>query len=251
MAAAPAAAQTADPGTGKVARAVRITGEPPHIDGHLDDPVWATAAWFSDFTEKVPVEGGVPTDRTEVAFAYDESALYVGARLYSSRVAEIPRPVTRRDQFSNAEYFIVALDPYHDKRTGYSFSISSGGVQGDSYHPQDEEDNRDPAFNPVWEAHILFDSLGWYVEMRIPFSQLRFNTQQDQVWGLNINRWRPGFNEDIYWVMIPLSTSGFFSHFGTLVGMDNIGSSRRARIHSLCGGNREHVRHPGRWKSVR
>jgi hypothetical protein len=228
--AAPATAQTADPGAGKVARAVRVVGPSPHIDGHLDDPVWATANWFSDFTQKVPVEGGVPTDRTEVAFAYDDAALYVGARLYSSRVAEIPRPVTRRDQFSNAEYFIVALDPYHDKRTGYSFSISSGGVQGDSYHPQDEEDNRDPAFNPVWEAQIQFDSLGWYVEMRIPFSQLRFNRQAVQEWGLNINRWRPGFNEDIYWVMIPLSTSGFFSHFGTLIGMDKIVPSRRAEV---------------------
>jgi hypothetical protein len=138
--------------------------------------------------------------------------------------------VTRRDQFSNAEYFIVALDPYHDKRTGYSFSISSGGVQGDSYHPQDEEDDRDPGFNPVWEAKISFDSLGWYAEMRIPFSQLRFNTQELQQWGLNINRWRPGFNEDIYWVMIPRSQSGFFSHFGTLEGMDNIVASRRAEF---------------------
>ena len=230
LVAAPLAGQAPDPGTGKVARAVPVVGPPPHIDGHLDDPVWATAAWFSDFTQKVPVEGGVPTDRTEVAFAYDENALYVGARLYSSRVARIPRPVTRRDQFSNAEYFIVALDPYHDKRTGYSFSVSSGGVQGDSYHPRDEEDNRDPAFNPVWESRISFDSLGWYVEMRIPFSQLRFNTQPVQQWGLNINRWRPGFNEDIYWVMIPVSQAGFFSHFGTLEGMENIAPSRRAEF---------------------
>ena len=228
--AAPASAQTADPGAGKVARAVPITGQAPHIDGHLDDPVWSTALWFSDFTEKLPTEGATPSDRTEVAFAYDEGALYVGARLYSARVSEIPRPVTRRDQFSNAEYFIVALDPYHDKRTGYSFSISSGGVQGDSYHPQDEEDDRDPGFNPVWEARISFDSLGWYAEMRIPFSQLRFNTQELQQWGMNINRWRPGFNEDIYWVMIPRSQSGFFSHFGTLEGMDNIVPSRRAEF---------------------
>ncbi len=227
---APAGAQAPDPGTGKVARAVEITGPSPHIDGKLNDPIWATALWFSDFTQKQPVEGGIPTDKTEVAFAYDDGALYVAARLWSTRVNEIPRPVTRRDQFSNAEYFIVALDPYRDKRTGYSFSVSSGGVQGDSYHPQDEEDNRDPAFNPVWESHITFDSAGWYVEMRIPFSQLRFNTQELQQWGMNINRWRPGFNEDIYWVMIPRSQSGFFSHFGTLEGMDNIVPSRRAEF---------------------
>jgi hypothetical protein len=230
LAALPLRAQTPDPGAGKVAHATLLTGSSPHIDGRLDEPFWTSAAWITDFTQKQPTEGGAPTDSTAVAFFYDNDALYVGARLWSGRVRDIPRPVTRRDQFSNGEYFIVALDPYHDKRTGYSFSVSSGGVMGDSYHPHDEEDNRDPAFNPVWQARISFDSLGWYAEMRIPFSQLRFNSQQVQQWGMNINRWRPGFNEDIYWVMIPQSQSGFFSHFGTLEGMENIVPSRRAEF---------------------
>ena len=226
----PLSAQAADPGAGKVARAVRLSGPGPHIDGHLDEPFWASAVWISDFTQKEPTEGGTPTDRTEVTFFYDDDALYVGARLWSSRVADIPRPVTRRDQFSNGEYFIISLDPYHDKRTGYSFSVSSGGGRGESYHPHDEEDNRDPAYNPVWDAHVMFDSLGWYVEMRIPFSQLRFNTQDVQTWGLNINRWRPAFNEDLYWVMIPRTQAGFFSHFGTLEGMDDVQARRTAEF---------------------
>lgn len=231
-------------GNGKVARAVRLSGAPPHVDGHLGDPAWAGGQWFSDFRQKDPVEGGTPTDRTEVAFLYDDDALYVGARLYSDRVAEIPRPVTRRDQFSNGEYFIVSLDPYRDKRTGYSFSVSSGGVMGDSYHPEDEEDYRDPAYNPVWEARISFDSLGWYVEMRIPFSQLRFNNQAVQEWGLNINRWRPGFNEDIYWVVISRTQSGFFSRFGTLQGMDDIQPRRSAEFIPYVAGSANFVGTP-------
>jgi len=224
------AAQAPNPGDGKVATATRLTSAAPHLDGHLDDAAWAGARWFSDFHQKDPVVNGTPTDSTYVAFLYDDDALYVGARLYSDRVAEIPRTVTRRDQFSNGEYFIVSLDPYHDKRTGYSFSVSSGGVIGDSYHPEDEEDHRDPAYNPVWQARISFDSLGWYVEMRIPFSQLRFNNQPVQEWGLNINRWRPGFDEDIYWVVIPRTQSGFFSRFGTLQGMDDIQPRRSAEF---------------------
>jgi len=232
------------PGAGKVARATRLSGGTIHVDGHLTEPQWATAAWFTDFKQKQPVEGGDPTDRTEVAFLYDDDAIYVGARLYSTRVGEIPRPVTRRDAFSNGEYFIVALDPYHDKRTGYSFSVSSGGVQGDSYHPEDEEDFRDPAFNPVWESRISFDSVGWYVEMRIPFSQLRFNKQDVQQWGMNINRWRPGFNEDIYWVVIPRSESGFFSRFGTLEGMDDIQPRRSAEFIPYVAGTADFVGEP-------
>ncbi len=240
----PPAPAEAVPASAKVARATRLTGTGIHVDGRLVEPEWATASWFSDFTQKEPVEGGTPTDRTEVAFFYDDDAIYVGARLYSTRVNEIPRPVTRRDQFTNAEFFIVALDPYHDKRTGYSFSVSSGGVRGDSYHPEDEENFRDPAFNPVWDAHVTFDSLGWYVEMRIPFSQLRFNRQDVQEWGLNINRWRPGFNEDIYWVMIPRKESGFFSRFGTLEGMDDIQPQRSAEFIPYVAGTADFVGQP-------
>jgi len=245
LAAAPLAAQAGDPGDGKVARADRIAGPPPHIDGDLDDAAWAGAQWVTDFHQKDPIVNGTPTDSTAVAFLYDNDALYVGARLWSSRVTEIPRPVTRRDQFSNAEYFIVSLDPYHDRRTGYSFSVSSGGVIGDSYHPEDEEDNRDPAYNPVWQARVSFDSLGWYVEMRIPFSQLRFNQQSPQAWGLNINRWRPAFNEDIYWVVIPRTQSGFFSHFGTLVGMNDIVPHRTAEFIPYIAGTASTVGAPG------
>ena len=245
LAAAPLAAQTANPGDGKVARAAHVPGPAPHIDGHLDDPAWATAQWFTDFAQKDPIVNGVPTDSTAVAFLYDSDARYVGARLWSGRVSEIPRPVTRRDQYSNSEYFIVALDPYHDLRTGYSFSVSSGGVLGDSYHPEDEEDNRDPAYNPVWQGRISFDSLGWYVEMRIPFSQIRFNKQAVQEWGLNINRWRPGFNEDIYWVVIPRTQSGFFSHFGTLTGMNDIQPRRTAEFIPYVAGTANFVGAPG------
>jgi len=241
---APLAAQAADPGDGKVAHADRVIGASPHVDGHLDDAAWATAEWFTDFAQKDPIVNGTPTDSTAVAFLYDDDALYVGARLYSGRVAEIPRPVTRRDQFSNSEYFIVSLDPYHDKRTGYSFNVSSGGVQGDSYHPQDEEDRRDPAYNPVWEAKISFDSLGWYAEMRIPFSQIRFNRQQVQEWGLNINRWRPSFNEDIYWVVIPRTQSGFFSHFGMLTGMNDIQPRRTVEFIPYVAGTADFVGAP-------
>ncbi len=240
----PLRAQTANPGDGKVAHATRLTTAAPHIDGHLGDSAWAGARWMSDFHQKDPVENGTPTDRTEVAFLYDDDALYVGARLYSDRVAEIPRSVTRRDQFSNGEYFIISLDPYHDKRTGYSFSVSSGGVQGDSYHPRDEEDRRDPAYNPVWEAKISFDSLGWYAELRIPFSQIRFNNQPVQKWGLNINRWRPGFDEDVYWVVIPRTQSGFFSRFGTLEGMDDIQPRRSAEFIPYVAGTANFVGTP-------
>ena len=84
VARAPLTAQAPDPGLGKVARAVPVTGQSPHIDGKLDDPVWLTALWFSDFTQKQPLEGGIPTDKTEVAFAYDDGAVKTHDRIIPS-----------------------------------------------------------------------------------------------------------------------------------------------------------------------
>ena len=208
----PARGQSA--GVSKRALASRITDRAPDVDGLVEDPAWRGAAWFSDFVEKEPVEGGAPRERTEVAFLYDDDALYVGARMQRSPTGELPHPVTRRDQFSNAEYLIISLDTYHDRRTGFSFGVTSGGVRSDYYHPSDAEDSRDFGFDPVWEARVALDSAGWTAEMRIPFSQLRFNNRPDQVWGLNINRWMPGSKEDIYWVMIPKQETGYFSRIG-------------------------------------
>ena len=225
-----AASQTSSYASTKQAQARRLTTQAPTVDGSLDDDVWKTAPWFSDFVQKEPVEGGEPPERTEVGFLYDDDALYVGARMWRSPTGELPHPVTRRDQFSNAEQLIISLDTYHDHRTGFTFCISSGGVRSDYYHPGDAEDYRDYGFDPVWEARVTLDSIGWSAEMRIPFSQLRFNSRQEQVWGLNINRWMPGSNQDIYWVMIPKQESGYFSRIGQLVGIEGIRPSRRLEV---------------------
>jgi hypothetical protein len=220
---------TTGPST-KHAEARPATSGPPRIDGKFDDPSWRDAAWFTDFQQKDPVELGVPAESTSVAFLFDDKALYVGARLYGRTPGDIVHSVTRRDQFSNAEHFIVILDPYLDRRTGYSFIVSAAGVRSDYYHPTDNEGSRDYGFNPVWEASVTRDSSGWFAELRIPFSQLRFTPGEAQTWGMNINRWMPGRNEDVYWVVIPRSETGFMSRFGTLTGIRGIQPSRRIEL---------------------
>ncbi len=224
-------AQTPTTGpSSKQAEARPVTGGAIRVDGHLDEAAWGDAAWFTDFQQKEPIEHGVPAESTAVAFLYDGDALYVGARLYGRKPGDITSTVTRRDQFSNAEHLIVILDPYLDRRTGFSFIVSAAGVRSDYYHPQDAEGSRDYGFNPVWDAAVTRDSTGWFAEMRIPFSQLRFTPGDTQVWGMNINRWMPGRNEDVYWVVIPKSETGFMSRFGTLTGIRGIKSSRRIEL---------------------
>lgn len=211
----------------KSARATRITGQAPRVDGVMEEAVWATATPITDFVAKLPVEGAEPTVRTEVRILYDHDALFVGARLQRPDPENIPTAVTRRDGSSNAEALVLSFDTYHDRRTAYSFSITSGGVRSDYYHGQDSQSDRQYEYDPIWSARARVDSAGWTAEMRIPFSQLRFGAM-NQAWGLEIERSIPDQNVDLYWVLIPRAydQSGFASFFGTLEGIENINTAR-------------------------
>jgi hypothetical protein len=202
----------------------------PKLDGKLDDAVWQTADFIDDFLQKDPVEGGQPTDRTEVAVIYDDKNLYIGARCYSSDPGSLRMHLDRRDRHGPAELFIVSIDSYFDRRTAYGFGVNTAGVQIDRYNPDDDEGWRDYTFDPVWVARTAVDSVSWTLEMRIPFSQLRFNDKPEQTWGINFNRWIPERNEDVFWVYVPRQERGWSSHFGHLKGLQGIKPSRRLEV---------------------
>ncbi len=217
--------------TSKTMRAYRIPPEGSiHVDGRLDDEVWRQAVFSSDFVQREPVEGAPPTDRTEVAFAYDGKNLYVGARMYSEDPKAIRAVMSRRDNDGNSERLIVSIDGYQDRRTAYSFAVTAAGVRLDWYHPSDRAFRRDRSFDPVWTAETEIDEEGWTAEMAIPFSQLRFRSGEEQTWGININRYIPTKNEDIFWISVPRDESGWSSWFGDLTGIQAITARRPVEL---------------------
>ena len=221
----------------KSARASRLSGPAPHIDGVLDDAAWATVPIISDFVQRDPDEGKAPTVMTQVRLLFDDDALYIAARMLRPDAKAIRRSVSRRDTDSDDEVFMISLDPYLDRHTGYSFSINSGGVRGDWYHPQDQEGGREAQYDPVWSARSHVDAEGWSAEMRIPFSQLRFNAGLEQVWGLELTRNIPDKNEKDQWVLIPRDAAGFISLFGNLEGIARIPPSRRLELLPYTAGS--------------
>jgi hypothetical protein len=208
-----------------------VRGASPRIDGSLDETVWAAASTISDFVQKIPIEGAKPSVATEVKLLYDDRALYIGARMRRDDPRSIRRSITRRDGDSDAETFTVSLDTYLDRRTAYSFTVSSGGVRGDAYHSQDSEDSgREIQFDPIWSARTQVDAEGWTAEMRIPFSQLRFNSAQSQTWGLQLTRNVSDLAERVQWTLIPIAAAGFSSRFGHLDGIQGIPPARHIEV---------------------
>ncbi|MBI3933698.1 MAG: carbohydrate binding family 9 domain-containing protein [Acidobacteria bacterium] len=229
----------------KQARAVRVPNGSVRLDGQLEDAAWSQAPAVADFVQKEPVEGAPTTEAMEVRFVYDDSAMYVGARMYSSHPEAIQAPMSRRDNVQEAEYLLLSFDTYLDRRTAYTFGVTASGVRLDQYHASDNEDNPDLTYDPVWQARTRIDEKGWTAEFWLPFSQLRFNEASEMIWGLNIHRWTPTLNEDDYWMAIPRTDRGWASRFGMLRGIEGVESPRRLELYpyvaasSRITGNRD------------
>ena len=220
----------ADGETRKQARAVSVPEQAIQFDGRLDDLAWQGAPALSDFVQKEPAEGATPTDGMAVRFVYDREALYVGARMYGSVGGRPQSPMSRRDEGAQAEHLQIEFDTYLDRRTAHMFGVTAAGVRLDHYHSRDDEGDSDEGYDPVWQAHTNIDAEGWTAELRVPFTQLRFNDVEQQVRGLNIKWWRPSINEEVYWVLIGRTEEGWASRFGDLHGISRVRPSRRLEL---------------------
>src|SRR5438046_2231952 len=143
-----------------------------HLDGKLNEAVWQTAPIATGFRQNQPHEGQPATQRTEVRFAFDDAAIYVGARMYDDSGSRGVRTrLVRRDADLNSDYLDVIFDTYADHIGHLFLQVNPSGAKQDATGPGG---GRYPSWDPVWEVATTIDSLGWTAELRIPFSQLRY-----------------------------------------------------------------------------
>ena len=183
------------------------------VDGRLDEEAWARAIAITDFTQKEPVEGGTPSERTEIRVVYDEDALYIGAMLYDDPEGIVAFQ-KRRDGFLSADdRFMWILDTFGDGRTGYFFETNALGVMGDALISGGGgggggRGGGGPgggggggggrAWDGIWQIQTRILADGWSLEIQIPFRTLNFDPSSD-TWGINFQRTIRRRNEEIYW----------------------------------------------------
>ncbi len=198
------------------------TAAPIKLDGVLDDAAWAAAPVASQFTQFRPHPGPQERLPTEVRVLYDDAAMYVGARLVEASADSIRRELTQRDHIGNTDFFAFFLDPYRDHLNGYGFFVMSTGVQADMrYSPANGEDG---AWNAVWDSRVapLPGGRGWSVEIRIPYSAIRFAQAPTQTWGMQFFRQRKADNQQFTWNPVRPEVDGFVNQWGELTGLDNL-----------------------------
>ncbi len=208
--------------------AVRIQ-RPPSLDGRLDDDAWRVALPIGGFRQIDPTEGAAATESTLVYLVYDDAAIYVGLRLFDDEPHRILRPLGRRDDNLQSDMVFVDFDSYHDHRTAFEFAVNPAGVKTDDITSNDFFIG-DRSWEPVWDVATAIDSLGWVVEMRIPFSQLRFPQVRDQLWGFQVFRSVLRKNELSQLVFVPKNETGYASRFAHLVGLRDIPAPRRLEV---------------------
>ena len=216
---------------GKELHAFRIRGAAPRIDGRLDDEVWSKAQALEDLVQEEPGNMEPATERTVVQIAYDDRYLYFAAHCYANDVSKIRAGLGRRDNFpQSTDVIAFSLDPRHDHLTGYTFRVNASGVQADQTAFDDTSSSSD--YDGVWEAATRVTAQGWDAELRIPFSQMRFNVPPgDQaVWGLQVRREIPLRGEVDRWVPTPRGQQGEVSRYGHLIFDDRLTPPRRIEL---------------------
>jgi hypothetical protein len=211
------------------------------IDGQLSENTWKLAQKVSDFTQQDPLEGTDPTEITEVFIAYDDNALYVAAMLKDSSPDSITARLSRRDVETNDDIFAIFLDPDYDRRSGYYFGVSAAGTQYDGVLYNDRWD--DNSWDAVWESGVNINGDGWYCELKIPFSQMRFSENENHVWGVNLRRDISRKNEIDYLVYIPKNEHVFVSRFYDLEGIENIKASGSIELLPYALSKAEYLQH--------
>jgi uncharacterized protein DUF5916/cellulose/xylan binding protein with CBM9 domain len=227
-------------GSSPLVRATRTTGA-IELDGSLAEPAWSTAVPVTDFSQREPHEGARATEQTEVRILYDDDALYVGARMYDRSPDSVRAQLARRDRITSSDRFVIFLDCYHDRRTGFFFGINAAGTLYDGTLYNDDWDS--DTWDGVWEGKATRDSLGWSAELRIPYSQLRFQQQREHRWGINFKREIARRNERDYLVRTPSNGSGFVSRFVDLVGIEQVSPPPRLEILPYATTKAEYMGH--------
>ncbi len=194
--------------------ATRVESSDISIDGNFDELAWKTANWEDRFVQHEPVEGAPPYQQTEFALLYDDNHIYVAIKSLDSSPDSISLRMTRRD-VTDGDLVGIIFDTYHDKRTAFGFVVSAAGVKSDMVESNDGE-TEDFTWDPIWHVKTSTTEYGWNAEMRIPLTQLRFDKEKEQLWGLQVLRFIFRKEEMSSWQPMKREKSGFVSQFGTM-----------------------------------
>ncbi len=175
------------------------------FDGKANEAAWEQLEPFPMISH-MPVFGNPPSEKSVIRMGYDDQFVYVGGFLYVSDPDLVRAVGKKRDmETMSSDFFMLSIDTYNDKENSLLFATNPLGLRWDAAVSKDGTITMDQMpvnmdWNTFWEVKSSYDDQGWYFEMQIPISSLRFQDIDGQtVMGISVFRWIPAKNEgDIF-----------------------------------------------------
>ncbi len=195
------------------------------IDGDLSDEGWSRTATIETWFETNPGDNTPPPVRNVGRLAYDDRFLYVGLEFDDPHPEAIRAPLGDRDNLSGTtDYGGLVLDTRNDGRTAVLLLANARGLQYDAI-TDDGGAGEDSSPDFYWDAAGRITKTGWALEIRVPFTSLRYTKADPQTWGIMLYRNHPrDFRGQYFTNALPRGSSCFICHERKLVGLEKLPS---------------------------
>jgi hypothetical protein len=207
---------------GDTIRISRAAG-PIKIDGNLSDDAWRSATRIEKWYETQPGDNSEPPMRNVGFITFDDRFLYIGFEVADPNPRAIRAPLGDHDNIngSSTDFVGVILDPLNTGRTALEFFVTPRNVQYDAVMDDASGENSSPDF--FWDSAAEINDHGWTVEMRIPFSSLRYKNRDPQTWGIILFRNYPRQSRfQFFTTRLPRNGNCMVCRENQLLGLDHL-----------------------------
>jgi hypothetical protein len=215
-AARPAAAALAENGPPTV---LHRLSAPVLVDGDISDSAWQDAATVEQWWETNPGDNVEPSVKNRAWMGYDDEYLYAAFEFDDSEPGAIRAPLGDRDDVgSPTDYGGLILDPRGDGKTAQMFLANARGIQYDALTSDDAGEDSAPDF--FWEAAGKITATGWQLELRVPFSSIRYVDPNPKNWGVLLYRNHPrAYRQQYFSSRLPRDRNCFICNSRELTGL--------------------------------
>jgi hypothetical protein len=192
--------------------------------------VWRQAALLTGFSQYQPVDNRPAPDSTEVRVWYSSTAIHFGIRAFEPH-GSVTYTLADRDRLSSDDNIEIHLDTFHELNRAIVFIVNPIGVQADGTKSEGGgfipganvmPGQNDLSADFAWQSKGHVEEWGYEVEIRIPFSSLRYPVKSVQDWGLQIDRHVQHSAFEETWTPAVRASASFIVQEGVLTGLSGI-----------------------------
>jgi hypothetical protein len=219
---------------------IRIAKATGHItiDGDLSDEAWQHATKIVKWYETQPGDNTEPKVKNVGYLTFDDRFLYAAFEFEDPNPKAMRAPFADRDNIGNGfdDYAGILLDARNTGSTAVFFVVTPRNIQYDSITDDSSGEDSSPDF--FWDSATKINDHGWTLEMRIPFSSIRYKNVDPQTWRIMLYRNYPRDRHyQFFSARIPRDSNCFVCRSNVLVGMEGLPSGGHIVIAPYVAGS--------------